>query len=212
MGDVRNWYWEKKAEKAVEALKGNWFDAEYLPTGEEAARRVIKMAESAQTIGVGGSITVRELNILDLLEGQGKVIYDHWRPSLSPEEIMRIRRGQLTCDLFLTGANAITLDGEVVNADSIGNRVCAMSFGPKKVVILAGVNKIVGDVHEAVRRIRTIAPMNCRRLGRRTPCAETGTCSDCESPDRICRITVILNRKPALTDISVFLIGREMGL
>lgn len=212
MEKVRNWYWEKKALKTVQALKKNDFDAEYFPTTAEAVSKVVEIAASAKTIGVGGSVTVRGLNILDVLEGQGKVIYDHWKPSLSREESMRIRRTQLTCDLFLTGTNTLTLNGEIVNIDGVGNRVCSMIFGPKKVVILAGVNKIVRDVHEAVRRIyEVVSPMNCKRLGRNTPCGETGICNDCKSPDRICRITVILNRKPHLSDISVYLIGEELG-
>jgi len=212
MEEVRNWYCEKIGHKAVSALKRNWFDAEYFPSCEEASRRVIEIAQPYKTIGAGGSITVRNLNILNVLEKQGKVIYDHWRPSLSPEEIVSIRRAHLTCDLFLTGANAITLHGEIVNIDGAGNRVCAMTFGPKKVVILAGVNKIVRDVHEGIRRIHEIAsPLNCKRLGIKSPCGETGFCNDCESPNRACRITVILERKPMLTDISVFIIGKKMG-
>lgn len=212
MEKVRNWYWEKKAMKAVQALKKNEFDAEYFPTTAEAVSKVMGIAASVKTIGVGGSVTVRSLNILEVLEGQGKAIYDHWKPSLSLEESMRVRRAQLTCDLFLTGTNAVTLNGEIVNIDGAGNRVCAMTFGPKKVVILAGVNKIVRDVHEAVRRIHEVAsPMNCKRRGDNTPCGESGICNDCKSPNRICRITVILNRKPKLTDISVYLIGSELG-
>jgi len=212
MEKVRNWYWERKAMKAIQALKKNDFDAEYFPTTAEAVSKVMEIAAPAKTIGVGGSVTVRGLNILDVLEGQGKAIYNHWKPSLSPEESMRIRRIQLTCDLFLTGTNALTLNGEIVNIDGVGNRVCAMTFGPKKVVILAGVNKIVRDVHEAVRRIYEVAsPMNSKRRGNNTPCAKTGICNDCKSPDRICRITVILNRKPNLTDISVYVIGKELG-
>ncbi len=212
MKEVKNWYLEKKAQKTIKALKGNGFDAEYFPTGEEAVKKVIEIAASAETVGAGGSVTLRELKILDALEEQGKTIYDHWKPSLSPEEILKIRRAQLTCDLFLSGTNALTLDGDIVNIDGAGNRVGAMTFGPKKVVILSGVNKIVGDVHEAIRRIHEVAsPMNCKRLGFKTPCGETGLCNDCDSPQRTCRITVILNRKPVFTDISVYIIGEEMG-
>jgi hypothetical protein len=212
MEDVKNWYVEKKAQKAIEALKGNGFDADFFPTGEEAAKKVIEIAASAKTVGVGGSVTVRELKIMDVLEEQGKTILDHWKPSLSPEEILEIRRAQLTCDLFLSGTNALTLNGEIVNIDGTGNRVCAMTFGPKKVVILSGVNKIAGDTHDAVRRIHEVAsPMNCRRLGLKAPCGETGLCYDCDSPHRACRITLILKRKPVLTDISVYIIGEEFG-
>jgi hypothetical protein len=212
MEDVKRWYWEKIGEKAVSALKKNLFDAQYFHSPEEASKKVIEIAQAYRTIGAGGSVTVRELNVLDILEKQGKVIYDHWRPSLTPEEILNIRRAHLTCDLFLTGANAITINGEIVNIDGAGNRVGAMTFGPKKVVILAGINKIVRDVHEGIRRIHEFAsPLNCKRLGIKSPCGETGLCNDCESPNRACRIVLILKRKPMLTDISVYIIGKEMG-
>ena len=167
-----------------------------------------------KSIGVAGSVTVRELNILAALEGKGKDIYDIWDPSLSPEELLQTRRAQLTCDLFLTGTNALTLNGEIVNIDGTGNRVAAMAFGPKKVVVIAGVNKIVRDSDEAIKRIHEIAsPMNCRRMRDhlKTPCGETGICNDCRSPHRACRITTIMNQRPLQADISVYIIGKEIG-
>jgi L-lactate utilization protein LutB len=154
------------------------------------------------------------LNILDLLKEQGKTVYDHWT-GLPPghEEVMRIRRAHLTCDLFLTSTNAITLKGEIVNIDGAGNRTSAMSFGPKKVVILAGINKIVRDIDEGIRRIHEVAaPLNCRRGSYKTPCYETGICASSKSGLHICCITLIFNRKPLETDISVFLIGEVLGL
>lgn len=208
------WFWEKQAQRVIRALKKKGFDAEYFPTREGAVERTMKIAASVQAVGVGGSVTLRQLNILDLLKEQGKTVYDHWT-GLPPghEEDMRIRRAHLTCDLFLTSTNAITLKGEIVNIDGAGNRTSAMSFGPKKVVILAGINKIVRDIDEGIRRIHEVAaPLNCRRGGYKTPCYETGICASSKSGLHICCITLIFNRKPLETDISVFLIGEVLGL
>ena len=144
------WHSEQKAQRAIKALKKNGFDAEYFDTGEEAVKKVVEIAGPAQTIGVGGSVTIRDLNLIDLLEQQGKTVFDHWT-GIPPgeEEDLQIRRAHLTCDLFLTSTNALTLRGELVNIDGVGNRTNAMSFGPKKVIFLVGTNKIVRDIDEA---------------------------------------------------------------
>lgn len=211
---AKKWYWKQKAERIIRAMKKTGFDAEYVSTGQEAAKKVIKMAATAQTIGVGGSVTIRDLNIIEELQKQGKTVLDHWT-GITPgqEEDMRIRRAHLTCDLFLTSSNALTLKGELVNIDGAGNRTNAMSFGPKKVVFLVGINKIVRDIDEGIRRIHEVtAPLNCRRGGYETPCYKTGVCSPSSPGLHICCITLILNRKPILTDITVLIIGEELGL
>ncbi|HBA56184.1 MAG TPA: lactate utilization protein C, partial [Syntrophorhabdus aromaticivorans] len=117
-------------------------------------------------------------------------LLDHWKEGLAKEEMNAIRLQQLTCDLFLSSANAITEHGDIVNIDGFGNRVSAMIFGPKKVIIIAGYNKIVPDVPAALDRIKRVAaPMNAKRLNLSLPCAETGHCHDCTSEERICRVT-----------------------
>ena len=115
-------------------------------------------------------------------------------------------------DCFLCSANAISVTGEVINVDGIGNRTNGMTFGPKKVFIVAGMNKVTADLESGLKRIREVAaPMRAKSLGMETPCAETGLCGDCNAPQRICRVTVILHRKPMLTDISVILIKEALG-
>ena len=142
----------------------------------------------------------------------GKTVYDHWQKGLSKEEDLTIRLHQVRSDCFLCSANAISATGEIVNVDGIGNRTNGMTFGPAKVVIVAGMNKVTPDVDSALRRVREIAaPMRAKSLGMQTPCAETGLCTDCNAPQRICRITTILHRKPILTDVSVVLINQAMG-
>lgn len=118
----------------------------------------------------------------------------------------------MASDLFLSSANAVTLNGELVNIDGIGNRVNSTTFGPGKVILVAGYNKIVEDVQEGIKRIKNVAaPLNARRLNIDVPCAKVGKCVDCNSPNRICRVLVILERKPSLTDIFVILVGEELG-
>jgi hypothetical protein len=146
------------------------------------------------------------------LKAQGNLVYDHWLTGLSKEETLALRKAQLTSDLFLSSSNAVTLDGELVNIDGIGNRVAAMSFGPAKVILVAGYNKIVENTEEAIRRVRQEAtPPNSKRLNMDVPCAKLGVCVECQSPNRACRIIVIHERKPLLTDVLVILVGEELG-
>ena len=146
------------------------------------------------------------------MKARGNIILDHGAPGLENDERVRIRRAQLTADAFLTGSNAVTMDGRLVNTDGSGNRVAAMIFGPGKVIVVAGVNKIVRDVEEAEERIRkTAAPINNRRLNLPNPCVKTGECMDCQGPTRICNVTTILHKRPKLTEMHVILVGEELG-
>jgi len=212
--ELVNWTMEKKCSKVVEGLAKRGFKAQYCATGQEAATYILEQAKEAQNVGFGGSLSVADLKLSTLLAEQGKEIINHGFPDLTVEQKLVAMRRQLTCDLFLTGTNAVTLDGVLVNIDGNGNRVASMMFGPKKVIVVVGRNKIVeGSVEDAITRIKEWAsPPNAMRLSKQTPCAVTGICSDCDSPHRICRITTILDRKPSLTDIHVLVVNEEMGL
>lgn len=212
--ELVNWSYEQKCEKAVESLGKNGFTAVYCKTAGQAFDYIVKAAEGAESVGFGGSLSVAELNVAARLREMGKELLNHGVPGLALEERLAIMRRQLTCDLFLTGANAVTLSGFLVNIDATGNRAGSMLFGPKKVVVVAGRNKLVdGDVAAAVKRIKDSAsPPNARRLNYNTPCAKTGFCCDCNSPDRICRITTVIDRKPRLTDLHVLVVNEDMGL
>ena len=147
---------------------------------EAAAQFVLDFVVPGLSVGLGGSATIKELGIPEQAREKGAVILDHSQPDLSPEERQDVRRKQLVCDLFLSSTNAITLDGSLVNVDGGGNRVAALSFGPKKVIVVAGVNKICCDEAAAFERIRThAAPMNNRRLGLANPCVAAGVCMNC---------------------------------
>jgi hypothetical protein len=153
-----------------------------------------------------------ELGLIGRLEAAGKQTLVHGRAGLSLEERRQIMAAQQQCDLFFTSSNALTLQGQLVNIDATGNRVCAMAFGPRKVVVVAGANKISYSLEAALRRVKEVAcPPNARRLNFNTPCAKTGLCSDCNSPDRICRITTIIDKKPRATDMLICLINEDLG-
>jgi hypothetical protein len=209
---VREWHDEAIAGRVVAALKRNGFEAVYFPRREEAAKFVLGFVGPGMSVGFGGSETIRELGIAEQARAQGAEILDHGRPDLSPEARQDVRRRELVCDLFLSSANAITLDGCLVNVDGNGNRVAALAFGPKKVIVVAGVNKICSDVDAAFERIRIYAsPMNNKRLGLANPCTATGICMDCDAGSRICRIYSVLRKRPLSADFTVALVGESLG-
>lgn len=209
---ARQWRWEKIARLCVKNLVKNDFDAHYVADTDAATVLILEMVSAFQSFGFGGSSTTRQLGVMDALRDRGKTIHDHWQEGLDKEADLAIRLAQGRCDCFLCSANAIAATGEIINVDGIGNRTNAMTFGTRKVVIAAGMNKVAGDLHAALKRVREVAaPTRARSLNMKTPCAETGVCADCHAPQRICRITTILHRRPLLTDISVILIGQSLG-
>ncbi len=186
-----------KYEKTIEALRRRGYEAVAVATREEALREVLNEAGPAQSVGWGGSESLKEIGAREALERSGKEIRDH----------------ELEMDLFLLSANALTEDGVIVNIDGTGNRVAASIYGPKRVVYVIGRNKLVaGGVLEAIARAKKCAcPPNCRRLAKKTPCAELGVCADCESPDRICKVTAVFDRCPSRTSTKVILVDACLG-
>ncbi|QDR79429.1 LUD domain protein [Sporomusa termitida] len=203
---------EKLALQTVAALQKNRFTAAYFPTAAAAIDQLLSVIPPAATVGIGGSWTLIQLELVEKLEARGNTVLCHHKPGLSPEQILDIRRRQLTCDVFLTSTNAVTQDGRLVNTDATGNRVAAMIFGPKKVIVLAGINKIAASLEEARERIRaTAAPANNKRLNRPNPCVETGYCVDCQGPTRLCNVDTVIHKCPPASAIHVWLAGEELG-
>jgi hypothetical protein len=208
----QKWLWEKQGEKCVKALKDHGFDAHFVSTVEEARDLILSMVSGYETFGFGGSHTTRSLGLKETLQAKGKTLFDHWEGNLFGEENKKIRLAQGRSDCFVCSANAISATGEIVNVDAVGNRTAAMTFGPKKVIIVAGMNKVRPDLQSALERIREVAgPLRAKSLNLDTPCAKTGVCIDCNAPKRICEVTTILHRKPWMTDISVVLINETLG-
>lgn len=209
--EIREWFWRMRLEQAAEALRANGFSAHVALDGEEARRIVLSLIPEGSTVGVGGSVTIRELGLIEELERRGHRVIHHWVEA-PPEEVDRLRRLELTADVFLCSANAVTLDGKLVNVDGVGNRVAAMIFGPRRVVVVAGRNKLVRDVEEGLWRAKNVAAiMNWRRLGLDNPCVRLGRCVDCDAPARGCSVVVILEKKPLRTDFHVVLVNEELG-
>jgi hypothetical protein len=213
MTQFHHWYGEMQAQRTVQALKKNNFDAQYFPKGTDALEELWKSIPEGATVGVGGSMTLDQIGFYDAIQKRPVKLLNPFAKGLPPEEGGKIRRAIFSADVFVCSSNAVTEDGKLYNIDATGNRVAAMIFGPKRVVLLCGVNKIVKDIHEAHKKVKEwIAPMNVKKLGRKPPCGQTGQCADCASPERICNAYVTLVKKPRQTDFSVFLIGEELGL
>ena len=204
----------KVIPRILAALKKKGFDPYFFEKADEARDFITERIEPQETVGIGGSITFREgLGIVEPLRKKGIYVCDHWDAADDPVLRMELKMKQRGMDVFLSSVNALTTDGVLVNLDGGGNRVAGMCSGPKKVIIAAGTNKIVDSLDLAMHRTRQrAAVINAMRLKRETPCAETGVCSDCDSPERICAALLILLKKP--TDIDLFtvvLINEEMG-
>ena len=216
VNDMLSWLSATRLEAVAQKLRARGFMVEVCATREEARAKLLTLAEPAKSVGFGGSLSVACLNLTRELRDAGKEILNHGFPNLSPEEKLEIMRRQLTCDLFLSSVNALTEDGIIVNIDGNGNRVAAMTFGPRQVVLLIGRNKLVrGGVHAALDRIAEVAgPVNAYRLGRKTPCAVTGTCAQCAGscPESICRVTSIIKQRPGCTPTTVLLVNDDLGL
>ncbi|MBE0596210.1 MAG: lactate utilization protein [Desulfuromonadales bacterium] len=212
MDENVRWHRRQLMEAAAAALEKNGFPTALFDSRQEAVAHLLTTASAADSIGFGGSMTLAELGLPERLQEAGKKTLVHGRAGLSPEARRQVMQEQLGCDLFFTSTNALTLKGQLVNIDATGNRVCAMVFGPKRVIVVAGANKIVADLESALRRVKEVAcPPNARRLNFDTPCAKTGRCTDCNSPQRICRITTIIERRTRATDLQVCLINEDLG-
>lgn len=199
-------------DEAVKSLQAHGFEARFFETRDDAVRFIMDQAETCRTVGVGGSKTVRALGVLELLENAGKTVYDNWKLKAGTSEELQCRKAQMTADLFLSSANAVTMTGEIVNKEASGNRTNSMTFGPQHVIIVVGLNKIVPDIGAAFDRIEHIAaPVRAMGMRRKTPCVQTGVCMDCDSPERICCITSILHRKPYFTKITVAILNENLG-
>ena len=199
-------------DATLKSLEKNGFVSRYFATGSEAADFVMEQAAECRTVGIAGTQTVRMLGLSEKLSEAGKTVYDNWKLEQGAPEELECRRRQMLADLFLSSSNALTMQGEIVNRDGCGNRVNAMHFGPKHVILCVGVNKIVPDLDAAFARLEDIAgPVRAIGLGCKTPCTKTGHCMDCDSPDRICRITSIIHKKPIFTELTVVIIGEELG-
>ena len=213
MTEYHEWFQNLQVERTLMALGKNNFNARYVPGAREAVDEIFAMIPDNSTVGVGGSVTLSQIGFYEEAEKHPIRLLNPSLKDMSMEEFIQVRREILLADVFLSSSNAVTEDGKLYNIDATGNRTGAMMFGPRKVILVCGANKIVKDLEEAEKRVRQwVAPMNARRLGMKTPCAETGVCADCSSPQRICNIYTVLAKKPLRTDLTVLIVGEHLGL
>lgn len=210
--EIKNWHKETVGQKVVDALIKNEFDALYVSTMEEASDFIMKNVTPESIVGFPGSMTIYNMGIQDKVKDLGGQVLDHGIPDLTLEERVEIARKEMLSDLYLCSSNAITLDGVLVNVDAWGNRIGAMNFGPKKVIIVVSVDKVCKDEASAFERLKTIAaPMNNVRIGTQNACTKTGTCVNCQAKNRICRTYSVMRKKPGMSDITIVVVGDCLG-
>lgn len=200
-----------RLNSVAEALNKNRMEAVVLESRKELVERIKGMISANDKVFSGGSETLKETGIIDLLSNGCYNYYYRGRKNDKGEDIDVLREAFFG-DWYLTSANAITLDGKLYNVDGNANRVAALSFGPKKVIVVAGYNKIVANLDEAIERVKAIAaPANCVRLARKTGCSVTGHCTDCKGDDRICCTYTLHGFQRDADRIKVFLLPEELG-
>ena len=204
---------EKVARKIIKNLEKRRMAGSYSASAVKAKEEIIDMIPQGATVFRCGSMSAVGMGLWDSIAALPEVtLIDPYRPELSPEEAMELRRRGLTADVMIASTNAITLDGRLVNLDGMGNRVAAMAFGPKKVILVVGMNKVAPDLESAVARVKHYAaPVNNIRYGLKNPCVETGLCSDCKTPQRICNMWSIIEGHMIKDRIHVKLVGENLG-
>jgi len=209
-------YWKMRLADVKKALNANNFEAFVADNAIEAKTVVLERIipeTAAKSVSWGGSLTFIATGIYDALKTRSDLkVLDTYDKNADSEKILARRQQSLLVDLFLTGSNAVTEAGQLVNLDMIGNRIGAITFGPKNVIILVGRNKIVTDLDEAMFRIKNFAaPVNTIRLGKKTPCTKTSYCEECKSPDRICNTWTITEKSFPKGRVKVVLINEDLG-
>lgn len=206
--------YRKQAGRVIQNLKKRNLNGVYCGDSREAVKAVCEMIPAKSLVAMGGSVTIVESGLVEVLRGLDIELLDRYREGVSREEIDAMRKRGMQADVLIASCNAITADGRLVNEDGLGNRVAGIIFGPKKVILMAGMNKLVGTVEEGVARIRSVcAPLNSVRFGVDTPCARTGFCEDanCFPPTRICNQLTIIEGSAIAGRITIVLVGEPLG-
>jgi hypothetical protein len=209
----------KELEAVVEKLKRNRFDAVLADTIETAREIVLGMVDRKATVGVANSVTVRQVGVVKALQERGNTVFDpvptfYGLTELNESTIMEtVFKASLGADVFLSGTNAVTRDGKLVNIDGLGNRVTGIIFGARTSIIIVGRNKVVEDVDAGIHLIKNIVtPTLARRRELSLPCAKVGKCVDCSVPERACNVTVVIEKRLAMTDMKIVVIDDDVGL
>lgn len=212
MTEMHKQFYEKRGRILVKNLKGRHFDAYYCATKAEALEKALELIPKDATVGWGGVMSAHQIGLVEALH-QGDYRPIDRDKYVTPEEKLQAAKDSMFADVFLTGANALSLDGEMVNIDGTGNRVAAIVYGPKEVLVIAGMNKVVDTLEDAITRARTVAaPLNQQRFGLNNPCTVTATCADCKSETCICNQILITRHCRPVGRIKFILVGEDLGL
>ena len=212
MNENVNWVNEKKIEKTIKNLEKNNIKGYYAKSNNELINIIKHIAKEGEMVSVGGSITLFETNVIDLLRSGRYNFLDRYKENLTPDDIKEIYRKAFYADTYFSSVNAITEEGEIFNVDGNGNRVAAMLYGPDKVILVVGVNKIVKNIDEAIKRNKYLSgPANAKRLNMNTPCAKVGYCMECQSDDRICCEYTVIKRQRSANRMNVIFINDILG-
>lgn len=212
MTDMMKNYYEKRSRVLVKNLQNRHFEAYYCETAEQALSQALLLIPEGASVGWGGCLSAQQIGLIDAVRAGSYQTIDRDRAATSEERVRKMKEC-LFADVFISGANGLSLDGQMVNIDGTGNRVAAIVYGPESVIVIAGMNKVMDTLEDAVTRARTVAaPMNKQRFPFKTPCDATGACADCKMAECICnQILITRNCRPA-GRIKIILVGEELGL
>lgn len=204
-------YYQKKAENIIKNFEKRNIEGYYFASAAEAVEKILEIIEEDSSVSWGGSMTLEEIGIFEKLENRNLKLFDRAKAK-NLKEKEDIYHRALNVDYYLMSSNAITQSGKLVNIDGRGNRLAALIYGPKNVIIAAGMNKVVIDEETALKRVKNqAAPANVTRLNKNTPCSKTAHCHECQVDDTICCQTVVTRRSGSKNRIKVILIGEELG-
>ena len=211
MTEMQKNYYDKRAALLIKNLQSRHFEAHYCATKEDALRKALELIPAGASVGWGGAMSAQQIGLLDAVRAGEYHPIDR-DACKTAEEREQTMRDCLLADVFISGANALSLDGQMVNIDGMGNRVAAIIYGPKTVLVIAGMNKVEETLEKAVNRARTVAaPINQQRFMGDTPCSKTGVCGDCKSESCICNQIVITRHCRPVNRIRFILVGEELG-
>ena len=212
MDNSIKWVKEQKIERTIKALNDNNMNGYLVDTKEELIDKIKEIVEENAVVSCGGSMSLFETGVIGHLRSGRYKFLDRYKEGLTSEEINKIFRDSFSADAYFSSSNAVTEDGNLYNVDGNGNRVAAMLFGPSKVILVVGENKIVKNIDEAIKRNREIsAPANAKRLNKSTPCTKVGYCMDCKNKDKICREYTVVTSQGNKDRIHVIFLREEIG-
>ncbi len=212
MDDNTLWYMKKRIDRTIKNLNRRNMDGFFVKDKNELITLLKKLIDDNSTVGVGDSMTLFETGVIDFLRKGDYVFLDKYRDGITSEEKKEIYLKNFSANTFMCSTNALTEDGELYNIDGNGSRVAPMLYGPKQVILVAGINKIVKDIEEAEKRVRNYAaPIDAKRLNKDTPCTTLGYCVDCKSPNRICNDFTIIRGQFIKNRIKVIIVGEQLG-